>query len=249
MGASGSLFLVLWCLAFLSPLAAIFFAVRFYAVHRRRRPERDRHLPVVAYVMILLVCAIIAFPFGLSLGISAACSGPGAGNLCGLFGVFVTGPFASSLAIVLVSGVIAILPADGPALLPVAKAASIPSTAAFVHSKWYRKLWYGQYSLARSFWGFFVLGTFVGVILGMNPVFLFLPAALIYRPVFLVYQIIAGVGVWRSANGLVARSGGRASMTFSDSMKVVAAKVVVVLLIVVQCILLLRTLGHRLIMT
>jgi len=96
MGASGNLFLVLWCLAFLSPLAAIFFAVRVYAVHRRRRPERDRHLPVVAYVMILLVCAIIAFPFGLSLGISAACSGPGAGNLCGLFGVFVTGPFASS---------------------------------------------------------------------------------------------------------------------------------------------------------
>src|SRR5439155_17019237 len=101
-----------------------------------------------------------------------------------------------------------ILPADGPALLPVAKAASTPSTAAFVHSKWYRKLWYGQYSLARSFWGFFVLGTFAGVILGMNPVFLFLPAALIYRPVFLVYQIFDGVGLWMCGIGLLAWSGG-----------------------------------------
>jgi len=112
MGARGNLFTFLWCLAFLSPLPAIFFAARFYAVHRRRRPERDRRLPVIAYVVVLLICSIIAFPFGLFFGISAACADPGAGNLCGLFGFFVTGPFASSLAIVLVSGLIAALPAD-----------------------------------------------------------------------------------------------------------------------------------------
>jgi hypothetical protein len=44
MGARGDLFTFLWCLAFLPPLPAIFFAARFYAVHRRRRPERDRRL-------------------------------------------------------------------------------------------------------------------------------------------------------------------------------------------------------------
>jgi|SRR5579883_817928 hypothetical protein len=109
--ALNSLLLLLWFLAFLSPLAAIFLAIRFYAVHRRRRPERDRQFPVGGYILILLVCAIIAFPVGLFLGIGAACSG-GAGNLCGLFGFFVAGPFITSLAIVLVSGLIAALPAD-----------------------------------------------------------------------------------------------------------------------------------------
>ena len=125
MGALGNLFPFLWFLAFLSPLAAIFFAVRFYAVHRRRRPERNRRLPVPVYVVILLVCAIISFPFGLFLGIRAACSGPAAGNLCGLFGFFVTGPFASSLTIFLVSGLIAALPADEPAMLSGGDVASV----------------------------------------------------------------------------------------------------------------------------
>jgi hypothetical protein len=254
MGALGSLFPVLWSLAFLSPLAAIFFAVLFYSVHQRRRPERDRRLPVVAYVVILLVCAIIAFPFGLFFGIGAACSGPGAGNLCGLFGFFVTGPFASSLAMFLVSGVIAALPADEPALLPAGEAGSIradnaPSSLADETPRdaatwWLRKLWRGEYSLARSFWGFFILGTVVCTIIGMNPVLLFLPgAALAFRLVFLGYQMTAGVGVWRSANAVLAQSGGRASITFADAIKAVAAKAIVVLLIAVYGILLLRTLS------
>lgn len=164
MGALGNLFPFLWFLAFLSPLGAISFAVRFYAVHCRRRPEGNRRLPVPVYVVILLVCAIIAFPFGLFLGIRAACSGPAAGNLCGLFGFFVTGPFASSLTIFLFSGLIAALPADEPALLSAGEAASVAADKAprspadempiAAKTAWYRTLWRGQYSLARSFWGF-----------------------------------------------------------------------------------------------
>jgi len=251
MGALGSLFPFLWFLAFLSPLAAIFFAVRFYAVHRRRRPERGRHLPVVAYVVVLLVCAIIAFPFGLFFGISAACSGRGAGNLCGLFGFFVTGPFASSLAIFLVSALAAALPADEPGLLPVGEVAPIPpnlappfpadDTAISAKAWWCRKLWRGEYSLAQSFWGFFILGTVVGMIIGVNPAFLFLPGASLAFPlVFLGYQISAGVGVWRSANAFLARSGGYGSIRYADSVKAIAAKTVVALLIVIHSILFLR---------
>jgi hypothetical protein len=254
MGALGSLFPLLWSLAFLSPLVAIFFAVRCYAIHQRRRPERGRRLPVAAYVVVLLVCAIIAFPFGLFLGIDAACTDPRFGNLCGLFGFFVTGPFASSLAMFLVSGVIAALPADESALRPAGEAGSIPAdnapssladeTPRDAKTRWYRKLWRGEYSLARSFWGFFILGTVVCTIIGVNPVFLFLPgAALAFRLVFLSYQMTAGIGVWRSANALLAQSGGRSSITFADSMKAVAAKAIVVLLIAVYGILLLRALS------
>lgn len=255
MGALGNLFPFLWFLAFLSPLGAISFAVRFYAVHCRRRPEGNRRLPVPVYVVILLVCAIIAFPFGLCLGIRAACSGPAAGNLCGLFGFFVTGPFASSLTIFLFSGLIAALPADEPALLSAGEAASVAADKAprspadempiAAKTAWYRTLWRGQYSLARSFWGFFILGTLVGTIIGMNPALLFLPgAALAFRLVFLGYQISAGVGVWRSANAFLARrGGGGASITFADSTRAVGAKTVVLLLVVIHGILLLRILS------
>jgi len=253
MGVLGTLFLLLWFLAFLSPIAAIFFAVRFYAIHRRRRPEPDRRVPDVVYVVVLLVGAIIAFPFGLFLGISAACSGPGAGNLCGLFAVFVTGPVASSLAIFLVSGLIAALPADEPAPLPVGEAASIPADTAPVippgtaavdaKTSWYRKLWRGEYSLAASFWGFFILGTLVATIIRMNPAFLFLPiAALVFQPVFLAYQITAGIGVWRSANALGLAGPGRPPPAHAP-IKTVAAKTVVVLFIAIHAIQLLRTLS------
>jgi len=233
MSTIGKFFPFLWALAFLSPVVAIFLAARFYALHCRRRPEPDRRFPLVAYILILLVCAIIAFLFGLSFGISAACSTPGFGNLCGLFGFFVTGPFASSLTIFLVSGLILLVPPD--------EAASVPADEAptYAKTRWYRKLWHGQYSLARSFWGFFILGTFIGVIIGMNPVFLFLP---VFQPVFLGYQVTAGVGVWRSADALIATRGGRRSVTHTDSLKIIAAKTVVILLVGIHGILLLGAL-------
>jgi hypothetical protein len=235
MSTVGKLFPLLWFLAFLSPVAAIFFAMRFYVLHCRRRPQPDRRFPLVAYVLVLLVCTIVAFPFGLSFGISVAC--PGFGNLCGLFGFFVTGPFASSLAMFLVSALILFVPADEAAPISAGQAPIYATT------RWYRRLWHGQYSLACSFWGFFILGTFVGVIIWMSPIFLFVPAAFFLRPVFLLgYQIAAGVGVWRSADALSATRGGHASVTYTDSMKIIAAKTVVVLSGGIEGILLFRTL-------
>lgn len=243
MSMAGKLFPLLWFLAFLSPLAAIFFAIRFYAVHRRRRPERGRHMPAAAFTIILLVCAVIAFPFGMIFGASAACSSPGWGNLCGLFGVFVTGPLASSLAIVIVASLIAALPADEPELTPAGDTPP-PRTSdppATMETGWYQRLWRGKYPLSRSFWGFFALGTLVGWIIAMNPAFLFLPgAAIAFRLVFLGYQIAAGVGVWRSADALVAARAGTSSMTHAVSIKAVTARSVVILLVGFHVLVLLR---------
>jgi hypothetical protein len=69
-----------------------------------------------------------------------------------------------------------------------------------------RKLWWGQYSLQKAFWGFYVLGFFV----------CWLVVGLVYAPffilrlrtigfilsfiIFISYQTVAAVGVWRSAN-------------------------------------------------
>jgi hypothetical protein len=79
------------------------------------------------------------------------------------------------------------------------------------------------------------------MIIGVNPAFLFLPGTSLAFPlVFLGYQISAGVGVWRSANAFLARSGGCASIRFADSVKAIAAKTVVALLIVIHSILFLR---------
>jgi hypothetical protein len=229
-------FLFLWSLAFLSPVVAIFFAARCYALHSRRRPQSERRFPLVGYVLVLFLCAIIAYSFGLYFGNSWACSSPQSGNLCGLIGIFVAGPFSSALAIFLVSGLILLLPADDA---PIA-ANDTPSQAT---TRWYRKLWQGQYSFARSFWGFFILGTFVGVIIGMNPVFLFLPVFLFFlrfgfQLCLFAYEITAGVGVWRSANILIAARG--PSVKFNGSMKIIAAKTIVVLVIGFYSIRLLR---------
>ena len=95
---------VVWLLTFLSPLLAMVCAIVFYSRYCRRRPEADRRLSGVTYALILLVCAVSAYPVGVQLGISRAC--PSAGNLCGLAGFFIGGPLASALAILLVSGLL-----------------------------------------------------------------------------------------------------------------------------------------------
>jgi hypothetical protein len=92
---------LVWLLAFLSPLLAMVCATVFYSRYRRKRPDADRPLTGVAYTLILLVSAVIAYAAGVLLGITWAC--PSAGNLCGLAGFFVVGPVASALAILLAS--------------------------------------------------------------------------------------------------------------------------------------------------
>jgi len=93
---SEGLFRGLWLLAIVSIPAAFGCAVFLYKRERAR-------VGSLAYILILLVCAVVAFMFGLSSGINLACVQYPSGNLCGLFGFFVAGPLASSLTVILVS--------------------------------------------------------------------------------------------------------------------------------------------------
>jgi hypothetical protein len=93
------LFLPGMILGFASPFAAIVFAAILYARHRRLI-EPERRVPIVAYILAVIICGGIAGYAGLIGGMMLAC--PQAGNLCGLFGFFVTGPIAAFFAVVLV---------------------------------------------------------------------------------------------------------------------------------------------------
>jgi hypothetical protein len=94
-----NLFLPGMVLGFASPFIAIVFAVVLYARHRRLI-EAEGRVPIVAYVLAAIIFAGIAGFCGMLWGVRVAC--PEAGNLCGLFGVFVTGPIAALLAVILV---------------------------------------------------------------------------------------------------------------------------------------------------
>jgi len=102
--------LLIWMLALFSPLVAILCAVSFYARHCRERPDPERRVPALAYAFGLLICAIVAYFIGMILGAEWACSDPSTGNLCGLEGVFVIGPLASTLTAILVGSLITLLP-------------------------------------------------------------------------------------------------------------------------------------------
>ena len=86
----------LWLLATVSIPVAIACAGLLY----KRETAR---VGCLAYILILLVCAVVAFMFGMVYGVDVACVQYPSGNLCGLFGVFVAGPLASSLTVILVS--------------------------------------------------------------------------------------------------------------------------------------------------
>jgi hypothetical protein len=83
-------------LGLISPLVAILSVIVLYGLHRGR-VEPERRVPLLAYVLALIVCGGIAGYAGMIYGMMLAC--PKAGNLCGLFGVFATGPISFSLVI------------------------------------------------------------------------------------------------------------------------------------------------------
>lgn len=66
------------------------------------------------------------------------------------------------------------------------------------------RLWNGQYSLAKAFWGFFILGSIPLLLLAAFAGMIFIEAPIAHDIVVLSiygsYRIIALVGVWRSAN-------------------------------------------------
>jgi purine-cytosine permease-like protein len=106
------LFLPLMILGLISPLAAIVAAVNFFVRHRER-VEPERRVPVIGYVLAIISCAAIGGYFGLVFGIGQAC--PQLGNLCGLWGVFVTGPISFAVGILLVGVMVSLIrPATRP---------------------------------------------------------------------------------------------------------------------------------------
>lgn len=198
-------------------------AVVFYARYCRAVPGSENRISIIAYVLVLLACAVVAFFIGLQYGIAWACSSQWGGNLCGLVGFFIAGPVAAALAIFFASALMTWTDESSEAAEPNREFSSVCL-----------RLWRGHYTLGRSFWGFFVLGTCVAWIVGIFGGFFFVlypHTVLIYRLLFLGFLIIAAVGVWRSADA-VARSE-QHSRTFSDSAKRIAAKAVVVVVSVI----------------
>jgi len=97
---SPHLFPFFMILGLVSPLAAIAAASLLYARHSRR-VGRARQAPVIAYVLAIVVFGAAGGVLGLLVGLKQAC--PAAGNLCGLWPAFVTGPFFCALGILLVA--------------------------------------------------------------------------------------------------------------------------------------------------
>ena len=67
----------------------------------------------------------------------------------------------------------------------------------------FQKFWRGQYGLAVTFWGFFAVGFFVLTnILGrlLWPVLVSVPYWWFMASTQMLYGVIVGVAVWRSAN-------------------------------------------------
>jgi hypothetical protein len=84
-------------------------SVLLYALRFRREAEPRSCFSTLMFGLILLLCALAAYPIGMIRGAERACSAAIAGNLCGLDGVFLVGPLASDFAIVGIGSVIAIL--------------------------------------------------------------------------------------------------------------------------------------------
>ena len=84
-----------------SPLVAIMSTFIFYGLHCNHVAPEHR-VSAVGYAILVAACGVAAGFFGLIFGVERACSFPGAPNLCGLWGFFVTGPLSFSLAIFLV---------------------------------------------------------------------------------------------------------------------------------------------------
>ena len=95
------------------PIAGIWSAVRSYIRHRDRI-EPERRVSAALYVIAVVVCGGVAGFFGVIFGVSLACSGPRAGNLCGLVGVLIVGPIFCGLAMFLIGLALSLIPPAKP---------------------------------------------------------------------------------------------------------------------------------------
>lgn len=78
-------------------LFAAFIAVPLYYLSYRTAPEPKKALSLLRYVLSTLAAGAAGYVAGAAVGIAIACSSDGAGNLCGLAGVFGTGPLAAAI--------------------------------------------------------------------------------------------------------------------------------------------------------
>lgn len=108
--------LIIW-LALCAP--GIVPAALLYARHRNQTPRGENRFPLVLYVVVLLICAFVAFWAGVGWGTGYACSGPSPGNLCGLLG-FVVGPLSSIIIVTVVSWLMTHYPLQMKRIAPVA---------------------------------------------------------------------------------------------------------------------------------
>ena len=99
------LFLAAIAAAFLSPVAAMAVGLVVFIRHRRR-VEPARRMSAAVYILALVVSGAGAGGLGLFAGIGVACTGPKAGNLCGLWGVFITGPICAAIAMLAVAAAV-----------------------------------------------------------------------------------------------------------------------------------------------
>jgi len=84
----------------MSPFVGVTLAAILYV---RRRP-----IPAIAYWLIVIVAGLLAGFFGMLKGGEFACNS-GAGNLCGLFGVFATGPLSFAAAVMIAAAILSFL--------------------------------------------------------------------------------------------------------------------------------------------
>lgn len=83
----------------LALLAALLSLPLYYFLYRRL-PEPKKQRSLLKYLSTALAVGFIAFVAGMMLGILAFCSAEDAGNLCGLAGVFGTGPLLAAIAVI-----------------------------------------------------------------------------------------------------------------------------------------------------
>src|SRR4051812_22709931 len=104
MWAQPSIWFVILCAPGILP------ALIFYSRHCARTPQWENRFPLGLYVVVLLICAFMAFWAGIAWGVDFACSRPSPGNLCGLWGVFIVGPLSSIITVTIVSLLVTYFP-------------------------------------------------------------------------------------------------------------------------------------------
>ncbi len=89
----------LFLAAVLSPLFGLGAAV-YYFLGYRGAPEPKGTLLIASYCLRIAGGAVVAFIVGSYGGILVACNAPNTGNLCGLYGYFLTGPLLTTAVII-----------------------------------------------------------------------------------------------------------------------------------------------------